>query len=93
MAWRRSDGQDGSPAPSGAQVQLDVVLKDGDEQHDGEAQQDARVLQHEEAAVAEAVLAGVVVQHLRHLPTQTGRRYSPVGGAKGIGNLTANPNA
>lgn len=49
------------------QIQLDVVLKDGDQQHDAEAQQDAGVLQQEEAAVTEAMVAGVVVQHLGHL--------------------------
>lgn len=43
------------------------MFKDGNEQHDAEAQQDAGVLQQEEAAVAEAVVAGVVVQHLRNL--------------------------
>lgn len=53
--------------PSDAQVQLDSVLEQSDQQHDAEAQQDAGVLQQEEAAVAEAVVAGVVVQHLRHL--------------------------
>lgn len=49
------------------QFQLDVVLKDGDQQHDAEAQQDAGVLQQEEATVTEALVAGVVVQHLWHL--------------------------
>lgn len=49
------------------QIQLDVVLKDGDQQHDAEAQQDAGVLQQEEATVTEALVPGVVVQHLRHL--------------------------
>lgn len=69
--------QEGSPAsihrvappPSVAQVQLDVMLEDGDEQHDGEAQQDARVLQQEVASVANAVVASVVVKHLWHLIT------------------------
>lgn len=42
------------------------MLKNGDQQHDGEAQQDAGVLQQEEAAVAEAVVPCVVMQHLRH---------------------------
>ena len=56
------------PAPdSVAQVQLDLVFEHGDEQHDGEAQQDAGVLKQEEAAVAHALLARVVVQHLWHL--------------------------
>lgn len=43
------------------------MLKNGDQQHYAEAQQDAGVLQQEEAAVAEAVVAGVVMQHLGHL--------------------------
>ena len=50
-----------------AEVQLDLVFKHGDEQHDSEAQQDASVLQQEEATVADAVFARVVVQHLWHL--------------------------
>lgn len=48
-----------------------MVFKYGDQQHDAEAQQDAGVLQQEEAAVAEAVVPGVVMQHLRHLKGQT----------------------
>ena len=56
------------PEPdSVAQVELDLVFENGDEQHDGEAQQDAGVLKQEEATVADALLARVVVQHLRHL--------------------------
>lgn len=43
------------------------MLEQSDEQHDAEAQQDAGVLQEEEAPVAEALVPGVVVQHLRHL--------------------------
>lgn len=46
---------------------MDVVLKDSDQQHDAEAQQHAGVLQQEEATVTEAVVTGVVVQHLGHL--------------------------
>lgn len=66
--WGRELSQGEGPGPpSVSQVQLDVVFKDGDEQHDGEPQQDAGVLQQEEAAVAEALVARVVVQHLRHL--------------------------
>uniref|UniRef100_A0A8C2WS07 Uncharacterized protein n=1 Tax=Cyclopterus lumpus TaxID=8103 RepID=A0A8C2WS07_CYCLU len=57
----------GGASPSVSQVQLDFVLKNGDQQHDAEAQQDAGVLQQEVAAVAEAVVPGVVVQHLGHL--------------------------
>lgn len=47
--------------------QLDFVFKDCDEQHDAEAQQDACVLEQEEAAVAEAVVPSIVVEHLRDL--------------------------
>ncbi|TNN36619.1 hypothetical protein EYF80_053214 [Liparis tanakae] len=57
--------------PSVSQVQLDLVFKNGDEQHDAEAQQDAGVLQQEVAAVAKAVVPGVVVQHLGHLAGTT----------------------
>lgn len=46
---------------------MDVVLKDGNQQHDAEAQQHAGVLQQEVATVTEAVVTGVVVQHLWHL--------------------------
>lgn len=61
--WQWCGGWSGSIV----QVQMDVVLKDGDQQHDAEAQQHAGVLQQEEATVTEAVVAGVVVQHLGHL--------------------------
>lgn len=47
--------------------QLDFVFKDCDEQHDAEAQQDACVLEQEKAAVAEAVVPSIVVEHLRDL--------------------------
>lgn len=44
-----------------AEVQLDLVLEDGDEQHDAEAHEDAGVLEQEVAAVAEALVSSVVV--------------------------------
>ena len=48
-------------------VQVDFVFEDGNEEHDGKAQQNACVLEQEESTVAEAMVPCVVVQHLRNL--------------------------
>lgn len=62
---------DASPAPpeSGleAKVEHDAIFKDGDEQHDAEPGEHAKVLQDEVTQLASLVLFAVTVKHLRQL--------------------------
>lgn len=54
-----------------SKIKNDLVLEDGDEQHDGEAGEHAQVLQQEVSQLAALVVLAVPVKHFRQLRTQS----------------------
>lgn len=50
-----------------SKIKNDLVLEDGDEQHDGEAGEHAQVLQDEVSQLAALVVLAVPVKHFRQL--------------------------
>lgn len=54
-----------------SQIKNDLVLEDGNEQHDGEPGEHAQVLQDEVSQLAALVVLAVPVKHFRELQTKS----------------------
>lgn len=63
-----------SPPGLKSKIKNDLVLEDGDEQHDGKAGEHAQVLQDEVSQLAALVVLAVPVKHFRQLWTKSQSR-------------------